>query len=296
MLLKRTSSFRFLIQSKEEFLKDPLFVPGETIQEDGGPRYCISNLERSISNLEHSISNLEHRIASGSELLEEQLARLEQLRTWDRATRVARKGVQGDVEKTREHINELNAALQKHNNELDAALQKRKARIDQMVAEELFCRLDRKMKWGWELVERFRTQDPRVLDRNNLPFRPESTTNIWIFQDSCFQSDKHYPLEPRQALALILEKENKARLQVDKAMALLAMRENLDKRGRRQRIPNEIKTLVWQRDGGRCVECGSQEELEFDHIIPVSMGGSNTYRNLQLLCSPCNKRKGGTLG
>ena len=57
-------------------------------------------------------------------------------------------------------------------------------------------------------------------------------------------------------------------------------------------ISKDAQSFVWNRDGGRCVECGSNENLEFDHIIPVSKGGSNTARNLQLLCEPCNRRKG----
>jgi 5-methylcytosine-specific restriction endonuclease McrA len=53
--------------------------------------------------------------------------------------------------------------------------------------------------------------------------------------------------------------------------------------------------FVWRRDQGRCVKCGSQEGLEFDHIIPVSRGGSNTARNLQLLCENCNRSKSDTI-
>lgn len=57
-------------------------------------------------------------------------------------------------------------------------------------------------------------------------------------------------------------------------------------------IPTTVRMYVWQRDGGKCVQCKSQEKLEYDHIIPVSKGGSNTERNIQLLCENCNRRKG----
>lgn len=60
---------------------------------------------------------------------------------------------------------------------------------------------------------------------------------------------------------------------------------------KRETIPEEVRIFVWRRDGGRCVLCSSQERLEFDHIVPVSKGGSNTERNVQLLCEPCNRKK-----
>lgn len=60
---------------------------------------------------------------------------------------------------------------------------------------------------------------------------------------------------------------------------------------KRKRISEEIKTMVWRRDNGRCVKCGSRINLEFDHIIPISKGGSNTVRNIELLCQNCNRSK-----
>lgn len=56
-------------------------------------------------------------------------------------------------------------------------------------------------------------------------------------------------------------------------------------------ISPEVKLAVWRRDQGKCVQCGSREKLEYDHIIPVSKGGSNTERNIQLLCEKCNREK-----
>ena len=61
---------------------------------------------------------------------------------------------------------------------------------------------------------------------------------------------------------------------------------------RREAIPRAVQREVWQRDGGRCVECSTKEKLCFDHIVPFSRGGSNSVRNLQLLCEPCNMSKG----
>lgn len=60
----------------------------------------------------------------------------------------------------------------------------------------------------------------------------------------------------------------------------------------REAIPRNVRDEVWRRDGGRCIECGTNAKLEYDHIIPVSRGGSNTARNIQLLCETCNRRKG----
>src|SRR3989338_224852 len=64
---------------------------------------------------------------------------------------------------------------------------------------------------------------------------------------------------------------------------------------RREGIPDNVKMFVWNRDGGRCVKCGGNLKLEYDHIIPLSLGGSNTVRNIQLLCENCNRSKGASL-
>lgn len=56
-------------------------------------------------------------------------------------------------------------------------------------------------------------------------------------------------------------------------------------------IPASVRIEVWNRDGGKCVCCGSVEKIEYDHKLPVSKGGESTAENLQLLCRTCNRRK-----
>lgn len=64
---------------------------------------------------------------------------------------------------------------------------------------------------------------------------------------------------------------------------------------KREFIPESVRMTVWRRDEGKCVRCGSNERLEFDHIIPVALGGSSTARNIQLLCEPCNRAKSASI-
>jgi 5-methylcytosine-specific restriction endonuclease McrA len=63
----------------------------------------------------------------------------------------------------------------------------------------------------------------------------------------------------------------------------------------RPAIPDDVKLFVWQRGQGACVKCGSNVELQFDYVIPVSLGGASTPENLQILCGPCNRTKSNSI-
>lgn len=63
---------------------------------------------------------------------------------------------------------------------------------------------------------------------------------------------------------------------------------------RKERIPGQLRTQVYERDLYRCVHCGTHKDLSVDHIFPESRGGTLELANLQTLCRPCNSRKGAT--
>jgi 5-methylcytosine-specific restriction endonuclease McrA len=43
--------------------------------------------------------------------------------------------------------------------------------------------------------------------------------------------------------------------------------------------------------GGVCLQCGSTNDIQVDHVQPLSRGGSDVIHNLQPLCKHCNKKK-----
>jgi hypothetical protein len=64
------------------------------------------------------------------------------------------------------------------------------------------------------------------------------------------------------------------------------------RRSARVPIPMAVKAEVAARDGHRCSYCGSVEgPFHFDHLFPVSRGGSNEASNIVVACSVCNLSK-----
>ncbi len=58
-----------------------------------------------------------------------------------------------------------------------------------------------------------------------------------------------------------------------------------------RRISDHTRAMVIVRDAGRCRRCRRSTNLEIDHVVPISKGGSSEEHNLQTLCRRCNRRK-----
>jgi 5-methylcytosine-specific restriction endonuclease McrA len=53
---------------------------------------------------------------------------------------------------------------------------------------------------------------------------------------------------------------------------------------------------IFARDKSTCQYCGhrfSRSELNLDHVIPRSQGGTSTWENVVCSCHECNRKKGG---
>jgi hypothetical protein len=114
----------------------------------------------------------------------------------------------------------------------------------------------------------------------------------WMFRGRFYWEDDG--LEAEDVLALLLERERRRRRRIARAKDLM-IAEAEPGGTHRPSIPEDVRREVFRRDSGRCAHCGRRELLQFDHVIPVALGGASSPQNLQLLCAPCNRDKGCSL-
>src|SRR5438309_2147909 len=119
---------------------------------------------------------------------------------------------------------------------------------------------------------------------------PLASHKLVFFRDRLFMPERlPKSASEREEIALRVKKavyeEDAEIVSLKSAVANLEAAIQLSRSGsRREAIPEDVKLVVWTRDGGVCVRCGSKENLHFDHIIPVSKGGGNSEPNIQILC------------
>ena len=131
----------------------------------------------------------------------------------------------------------------------------------------------------WLEVER--DEQPAAVGQNG-------DRTLWHTSEGWFWED--VGLDAEAVALLIWDRTRRLDSRIERLRKIHAREEQLED-ARRERIPPEVRSFVWQRDEGRCVQCNAEEDLQFDHVIPVSRGGGNAENNLQILCGPCNRQK-----
>jgi len=123
---------------------------------------------------------------------------------------------------------------------------------------------------------------------------------IWFFHDSIYLADTLVlPQDVDEAMLQVKAlhyQRGQALRRLREQVANFEAAENYVARGvARRPLPDDVKLLVWARDGGACVRCGGRSDLHFDHIIPLAKGGSDAAENIQILCEHCNLAKGASI-
>jgi hypothetical protein len=112
---------------------------------------------------------------------------------------------------------------------------------------------------------------------------------FWVFKNNRYSIQGPYGIEEQKLL--VLEEFDAERRHFERLHHKHRSTGSDSSQPSRPRVPEAVRIAVWRRDGGRCSRCGSRENLEYDHIVPLAKGGSNTARNVELLCEKCNRSK-----
>ena len=130
----------------------------------------------------------------------------------------------------------------------------------------------------------------KLLDKLNDYDEDRFQCDVWLYQNALYcVVGKHTQSQQQLMILAVAVKENQ---KFERLKAKFSTEQSENVKHERIRIPESVRIEVWRRDQGKCAGCGSREKLEYDHIVPVSRGGSNTARNVELLCEVCNRSKG----
>jgi hypothetical protein len=132
-------------------------------------------------------------------------------------------------------------------------------------------------------------------DTIDTPY-PRGDSRLYLFGDYVWRRSSKERLMGEDDFCLVIQDAvNRERRKIARLRKTVKAGKAAPEFTSREAIEEEVRIFVWQRDNGCCVKCGSQERLEFDHVIPVSKGGSSTARNIQILCERCNREKGDSI-
>jgi 5-methylcytosine-specific restriction endonuclease McrA len=138
-----------------------------------------------------------------------------------------------------------------------------------------------------------------VLNRSYMPIHVTSAKRAFslLYQGLARAIDRHYQTFDFQSWSeLAIEAHDQTIglvdrvIKVPKVIVLIAF----DRMPRRH--VRFSRHNIYARDANTCQYCGRQfprSELNLDHVIPRSLGGTSTWENIVCSCLACNRRKGG---
>ena len=112
----------------------------------------------------------------------------------------------------------------------------------------------------------------------------------WWYRDRFWWDDEG--LDPRDVRVFVLDADLRRR---QRAHALAKARATLLAEEPREVDTSEMSPLirfaVWCRDRGRCVDCGTPDDVRFDEILRPEDGGSRSVANVELRCGRFRDRR-----
>lgn len=185
------------------------------------------------------------------------------------------------------------ARLYTKGEKMEAYLAKKKAEEERRKAEE-------ERRYQEEKLEREKRERERQEERERYLKQQEEERKQreeWWEREGKYEAQRKREEEIKKEIAdKLKEKQRRQELEKIVRQELIEKGELFGDQAKRPPIPKEVADAVYSRDGGKCVYCGSTENLQFDHIIPFSKGGATSVENLQLLCQKCNLEKSNKIG
>lgn len=192
------------------------------------------------------------------------------------------------------------ARLYTKGEKMEAYLAKKKAEEERRKAEEERQKAEEERRYQEEKLEREKREREREQERERERARQERERvqhQIWWESEGKYEAQRKREEEIKKEIAdKLKEKQRRQELEKIVRQELIEKGELFGDQAKRPPIPKEVADAVYSRDRGKCVYCGSTENLQFDHIIPFSKGGATSVENLQLLCQKCNLEKSNKIG
>lgn len=173
--------------------------------------------------------------------------------------------------------------------------------MPKLIGNKPLTSSERTKRWREKHPERFKESQQRYKENN--PGASTAASRRYYARNA--ESEKARSMEWREANCEESRRHRRESYYRHRDKNIAAMKEWAKKNAEKNRNYQHVRRTRKQNNGifiisnkdlrklirGACVECGSKDRIEIDHIIPISRGGTHGIGNLQTLCHDCNRNK-----